>query len=139
MMLNCVSLVMNERQRLSGGVYDEDGVCVCEKAEGKQTSQTHQRRRKSERREERFGYRTFLQTHVYHARLAQLQEEVLVFLILLIVNNFHVNYFAARGTITGWGEEEGGGGVEATGTERGRREWGERERRRRKSEKKVNL
>lgn len=54
---------------------------------------------KSERR--RIRYRTFLQTHVYHARLAQLQEEVLVFLILLIVNNFHVNYFAARGTTEG--------------------------------------
>lgn len=41
-------------------------------------------------------YRTFLQTHVYHARLGQLQEEVLVFLILFIVNNFHVYEFAAR-------------------------------------------
>lgn len=43
----------------------------------------------------RIRYRTFLQTHVYHARLAQLQEEVLVFLIFLIVNNFHMNSFAA--------------------------------------------
>ena len=61
-------------------------------------------------------YRTFLQTHVYHARLGQLQEEVLVFLILLIVNNFHVNKFAARR-----GRGRGRGGTER-GEERRRRE-----------------
>lgn len=51
----------------------------------------HRRDRQTE-----VGYPTFLQTHVYHARFAQLQEEVLVFLILLIVNDFHMNSFAAR-------------------------------------------
>lgn len=111
---------MNERQQLSGGDYAEDGVCVCMcvcalsfmcviktksgEAEGSRHHNTSVKKKVRERREKkrREGwYRTFLQTHVYHARLAQLQEEVLVFLILLIVNNFHVNYFAARGTITG--------------------------------------
>lgn len=91
-------------------------------------------RREKKRREG--WYRTFLQTHVYHARLAQLQEEVLVFLILLIVNNFHVNYFAARGTITGWGRGEGA--WKQQGQRRTERMGGKRERRR-KSEKKVNL
>lgn len=51
--------------------------------------------RQGEERKVEDKYCTFLQTHVYHARLGQLQEEVLVFLILLIVNNFHVNEFAA--------------------------------------------
>lgn len=80
-------------------------------------------------------YCTFLQTHVYHARLAQLQEEVLVFLIFLIVNNFHVNYFAAGGTARGEAErterreaetmgkeEEGAGGDKGGGGEGGREE-----------------
>lgn len=68
------------------------------------------RDRESDRREREreIQYCTFLQTHVYHAGLGQLQEEVLVFLILLIVNNFHVNNFAARGREK-WG---GGGGGE---------------------------
>lgn len=64
------------------------------KDEGKEEANSE---RKDKR--EKFQYCTFLQTHVYHARLGQLQEEVLVFLILLIVNNFHVNNFAARGRI----------------------------------------
>ena len=60
-------------------------------------------------REREIQYCTFLQTHVYHARLGQLQEVVLVFLILLLVNNFHVNTFAARGSEKwGGGEREGG-------------------------------
>lgn len=59
-------------------------------------------------REREIQYCTFLQTHVYHARLGQLQEEVLVFLILLIVNNFHVNNFAARGREK-WGRGGGEG------------------------------
>lgn len=42
-------------------------------------------------------YHTFLQAHVYHAWLGQLQEEVLVFLILLIVYHLHLNHLAARG------------------------------------------
>lgn len=67
------------------------------------------RDRESDRREREreIQYCTFLQTHVYHARLGQLQEEVLVFLILLIVNNFHVNNFAARGREKGGGGERG--------------------------------
>lgn len=73
------------------------------------------RDRESDRREREreIQYCTFLQTHVYHARLGQLQEEVLVFLILLIVNNFHVNNFAARGR-----EKWGGGGERGKGRER---------------------
>lgn len=63
----------------------------------------HRRDRQTE-----VGYPTFLQTHVYHARFAQLQEEVLVFLILLIVNDFHMNSFAARRKRGSGGWKKGG-------------------------------
>lgn len=81
------------------------------------------RDRESDRREREreIQYCTFLQTHVYHARLGQLQEEVLVFLILLIVNNFHVNNFAARGREK-WGGGRGKGRERKKGREEDREE-----------------
>lgn len=65
---------------------------------------------------------TFLQTHVYHSRLSQLQEEVLVFLILLVVNYFHTNNFAARR------EKKRGEKEEKEETRQGVKEEGEGER-----------
>lgn len=71
--------------------------------------------RESQKKQKRLQYCTFLQAHVYHSRLCQLQEEVLVFLILLIVNNFHVNKFAVKG------RKKGGGGRKRAEEDRERR------------------
>lgn len=64
--------------------------------------------RKEEREEERrmltlvwrTGYYTFLKTHIHHAGAHHLNEEILVFLIRLIINYLDVNCFAVDGKIS---------------------------------------
>lgn len=56
----------------------------------------------------RTGYYTFLKTHFHHAGAHQLNEVILVFLILLIINYLDVNCFAVDGKISIISKEQSG-------------------------------